>query len=107
MDVCFPARSNRAGKHLANLPCSICSTTPMLADRSRIASASAAAIMLAFGSIVLAHEGHAPLPTKGAEVDVDKGLATLSADARDALGVETAEVVEGQAPERVMAYARV
>lgn len=63
--------------------------------------------MLAFGSIVLAHEGHAPLPTKGVEVDVDKGLATLSADARDALGVETAEVVEGQAPEQVMAYARV
>ena len=26
---------------------------------------------------VWAHEGHAPLPTKGAEVDVEKGLVTL------------------------------
>lgn len=64
-------------------------------------------MLLAFGSLAIAHEGHAPLPTKGVQVDVDKGLATLSADARNALGVETAEVVEGQVSERVMAYARV
>lgn len=55
----------------------------------------------------VAHEGHAPLPTKGVQIDVEKGLATLSAGAREALGVTTAEVVEGVVPERVMAYARV
>lgn len=54
-----------------------------------------------------AHEGHAPLPTKGVQIDVEKGLATLSADAREALGVRTEEVLEGAVPERVMAYARV
>jgi len=62
---------------------------------------------LALHSFAFAHEGHAPLPTKGVQVDVDKGLATLSDEARKALGVETADVVEGQVAERVMAYARV
>ena len=55
----------------------------------------------------VAHEGHAPLPAKGVQIDVEKGLATLSADAREALGVTTAEVVAGVVPERVMAYARI
>ena len=29
-----------------------------------------------------AHEGHEPLPTKGAQVDVGKGLITLSPEAQ-------------------------
>jgi cobalt-zinc-cadmium efflux system membrane fusion protein len=66
-----------------------------------------ASILLCATRAAHAHEGHAPLPTKGVQIDVEKGLATLSADAREALGVSTAEVVEGAVPERVMAYARV
>lgn len=54
-----------------------------------------------------AHEGHAPLPTKGAEVDVEKGLLTLSADARKSLGVETAEVSLQTIEQTVLAYATV
>jgi len=67
----------------------------------------AALIALCSAKATLAHEGHAPLPTKGVQIDVDKGLATLSADAREALGVATQEVAEGAVPERVTAYARV
>lgn len=66
-----------------------------------------ALLVLSGTNISNAHEGHAPLPSKGVQIDVEKGLATLSADARDALGVSTAEVVEGVVPRRVMAYARV
>lgn len=66
-----------------------------------------ASISLCATGMAHAHEGHAPLPTKGVQIDAEKGLATLSADARTALGVSTAEVVEGVVPERVMAYARV
>lgn len=53
------------------------------------------------------HEGHAPLPTKGAQVDVEQGLVTLSADARSALGVQTAEVTLRRLQQSVLAYATV
>lgn len=56
---------------------------------------------------VHAHEGHAPLPTKGAAVDIGKGLVTLSADARKSLGVETAEVSLRPIEQTVLAYATV
>ena len=39
-----------------------------------------------------AHEGHAPLPSKGVQVDVVKGLITLSPEAQKALGLQTAAV---------------
>src|SRR5262249_6798907 len=39
-----------------------------------------------------AHEGHQALPTRGASVDLDKGLVILSPQARQALGIATAEV---------------
>ena len=35
--------------------------------------------------VLLAHEGHTPLPSSGTQVDVVKGLVLLSAAARDAL----------------------
>jgi membrane fusion protein, heavy metal efflux system len=54
-----------------------------------------------------AHEGHAPLPTKGAQVDVEKGTVTLSAEARKSLGVETAEVTLQPIEQTVLAYATV
>lgn len=67
----------------------------------------AIAAALCHAQAVYAHEGHAPLPTKGVQIDVENGLVTLSADAREALGVTTEEVTEGIVPERVMAYARI
>ncbi|MBY0230336.1 MAG: efflux RND transporter periplasmic adaptor subunit [Gemmataceae bacterium] len=55
--------------------------------------------------VVLAHEGHAPLPSKGAEVDVAKGHVTLSSEARDALDVESVEIGVSAPPDTVLAYA--
>lgn len=52
-----------------------------------------------------AHEGHAPLPSKGALVDVEKGTIVLSPQAHHALRVETAEVVSRKPERRNLAYA--
>lgn len=54
---------------------------------------------------VWAHAGHAPLPTKGAQVDLEKGQIVLSGNARDALDVQTAEVELRPMEEKVLAYA--
>ena len=56
-------------------------------------------------TIVLAHEGHTPLPSKGASVDQKSGLIRLSGDARAALDVQTAEIGSAAPPETVLAYA--
>jgi membrane fusion protein, heavy metal efflux system len=48
-----------------------------------------------------AHEGHLPLPTRGAVVDPDTGQVNLSPDARAALDVRTAEVRLEALPERL------
>jgi len=56
-------------------------------------------------TVLLAHEGHAPLPTKGAQVDVEKGLVVLSKEAREALAVQTAEVQLRHVEDKVLAYA--
>jgi hypothetical protein len=56
---------------------------------------------------IQAHEGHQPLPTKGVQVDTDRGYITLSAQARDAIGLETAEVATGVVSSRLAAYAEV
>ncbi len=56
---------------------------------------SATLALVAFLSVVFVadiattHEGHAPLPTKGVEVDIKKGLLTLSPDAQKSLGLLT------------------
>ena len=52
-----------------------------------------------------AHEGHQPLPTKGVQVDTDRGYITLSRQARDAIGLETAEVSVGEVSSGLFAYA--
>ncbi len=65
------------------------------------------AISTAFAAYALAHEGHAPLPTKGVQVDLARGQLLLTADAREGLGVATAEVELRPAEERVLAYAAV
>src|SRR5438445_9152729 len=52
-----------------------------------------------------AHEGHQPLPSKGAEVDLAKGQVTLSRAAREALDVQTAVVEQRPVIEKVLASA--
>ena len=64
--------------------------------------------LIVFGCVILfAHEGHAPLPTRGAQVDVEKGYLVLTADARAAIDVDTAEVELRPIEERILAYATI
>lgn len=51
------------------------------------------------------HEGHAPLPSKGALIDAAAGTIVLSNQAQQALRVETAEVVARKLERRNLAYA--
>src|SRR5690242_8450549 len=64
-----------------------------------------AALLTAGVTALLAHEGHAPLPTSGVQVDTDRGTLALAARARDAVDVRTAEVEARPVAERVPAYA--
>ena len=68
---------------------------------------SAAMAFLAAVSLdtATAHDGHAPLPTKGVQVDVEKGLITLSPEARKSLGLQTAVVEQRALEEKALAYA--
>lgn len=68
------------------------------------ALASGCLLTVAVG-VLLAHEGHAPLPSKGAEVDVAKGFIRLSPDARSALDVQSTEIGPAPKPDTVLAYA--
>ena len=52
-----------------------------------------------------AHEGHAPLPTKGAQIDTAKGQLILSREARETLDIRTGEVELQPVEARLMAYA--
>lgn len=52
-----------------------------------------------------AHEGHQPLPTKGVQVDTQKGQLTLSAQAIAAIGLTTEEVVVGTVASTLDVYA--
>lgn len=61
-------------------------------------------VALGFG-LVFSHEGHQPLPTKGVQVDVQKGEVTLSAQARATIGLQTGEVVTGQVASTLKVYA--
>lgn len=54
----------------------------------------------------LGHEGHAPLPSKGVEVDVERGTIVVSAAAVRALQVDVAEVVSAPLDTHLLAYAR-
>ncbi|MBL8794199.1 MAG: efflux RND transporter periplasmic adaptor subunit [Planctomycetia bacterium] len=77
-----------------------------LHPRFPLAAWSAGGVLLTAAVTWLwAHEGHAPLPTRGAQVDVEKGIVVLSREARDALDVQTAFVEMQAIEERVPAYA--
>jgi cobalt-zinc-cadmium efflux system membrane fusion protein len=74
--------------------------------RPAAAALSALGILLTAAATWLwAHEGHAPLPTRGAKVDVAKGRVILSGEARDTLGVQTAEIGLRAFEENIFAYA--
>ncbi len=55
------------------------------------AQGAALVVLLATAAWLWAHEGHAPLPTKGVAIDIDQGQVVLSPEAREGLGVETAD----------------
>ncbi len=57
-------------------------------------------------STIWAHEGHAPLPTKGIEVDPAKGTLLLTKPAREALGLQTIEVTQQRFQQHWLAYAK-
>ncbi len=66
----------------------------------------ALAALLTIGTaVLLAHEGHAPLPTRGAQADPEKGTLFLTADARSAVDVDTGVVETRAVQEKVLAYA--
>ena len=72
---------------------------------SRAALASLLMLLTVAATWLWAHAGHAPLPTRGAQVDVDKGLITLSREAREVLDVKTVEVEPRTVEEKILAYA--
>ena len=64
-------------------------------------------ILFAMAGQSFAHEGHQPLPTKGVQVDVERGHVTLSPAAKAWIGIQAAEVVPGKLASRIRAYATV
>jgi membrane fusion protein, heavy metal efflux system len=62
-------------------------------------------VLTAAAGWLWAHEGHTPLPTRGAQVDVARGQVILSREAREALDVQTAAVETRPVEERLLAYA--
>ena len=69
------------------------------------ALASLLLLLTAAATWLWAHEGQAPLPSKGARVDVAEGQVILSRETREALDVQTAEVKSRPVEERLLAYA--
>jgi cobalt-zinc-cadmium efflux system membrane fusion protein len=71
-------------------------------------SAALAALLLCLtvgASWLWAHAGHQPIPTRGATVDVARGLIALAPDARRALDVQTARIQQQTLEERLVAPA--
>lgn len=80
----------------------------MIGDSSRLVARIATLLCLYIGCVshglILAHEGHKPLPTKGVEVDANSGTLVLSASARDAIEVKTQEVLQGPLASHLSAF---
>jgi membrane fusion protein, heavy metal efflux system len=55
--------------------------------------------------VLLAHEGHQPLPSKGVQVDTQNGHITLSSRARETIGLQSEEVVVGIVSSTLKVYA--
>jgi cobalt-zinc-cadmium efflux system membrane fusion protein len=75
----------------------------------RLRSFFAVWLVMVFGllRVISGHEGHAPLPTKGVEVDTERGLVTLSPEAQAALALQLARAEPGKLRQTTLAYARV
>jgi len=58
-------------------------------------------------AIALGHDGHAPLPTRGASIDPKTGVLQLSREAREILDLKTAEVIKRPIASRWFAYATI
>lgn len=56
-------------------------------------------------SLLQAHEGHQPLPSKGVQVDSERGYITLSGQARSAIGLATEEIKVGEVEKTLSLYA--
>lgn len=63
--------------------------------------------VLAFATLVYAHEGHRPLPTRGMEVDVVTGKMVLTKSSRDLLDVRTQDVLSGLVEESIATYGQI
>jgi RND family efflux transporter MFP subunit len=76
-------------------------------DRSKTAAALAALASLVTVAVtwLWAHEGHAPLPTRGVAVDGAAGQLVVSGESRAALDIRTAQVEKRPVPETVLAQA--
>ena len=74
---------------------------------ARPAILASAALLTVCVTVLMAHEGHAPLPTKGVQVDVARGHLLLTPAARDSLAVMTADVEESPVEGTLLAYAAV
>lgn len=73
--------------------------------RIRIQAQVAFGLTVLLCGVAITHEGHAPLPTKGVEVDLAKGLLTLSPEAQTSLGMQTAAVELRTLDQQLLGYA--
>ncbi len=62
---------------------------------------------LALATLIYAHEGHRPLPTRGMEVDVATGKMVLTKQSRELLDVRTEEVVSGVVEASLATYGQI
>lgn len=67
----------------------------------------AALTCVAWHSSTHAHEGHEPIPSKGAAVDAARGAIALSATSRKMLDIRTGEVVRLRHQDRVRTFATI
>lgn len=64
-------------------------------------------LLILLAGVALTHEGHAPLPSKGVEVDPIKGWITLSPTAQKSLALQTAQAELKQVRQTKLAYATI
>lgn len=69
----------------------------LLSDHLRVTTRIGCLLLLivfSFTCVSFGHEGHQPLPTKGVQIDFERGHITLSKQARNTIGVQTVELRE-------------
>jgi RND family efflux transporter MFP subunit len=78
---------------------------PAIRPNHKVLLASMAIVLLAGMAALWAHEGHAPLPSRGATVDIATRRITLAATAREALGVTVVQAGREMPADSILAYA--